>query len=120
MYSKKKVLIIDDEVDLCQLLKSYFLKKGYEVFLSHTLEDGVVKLESNDPDIIFLDNNLPDGSGWQLAVEIATERPHIYITLISGYYPQVPPMPSNAKYSVIEKPVSFTDIEKNLRVFAIA
>src|SRR6478736_4540661 len=112
MYEKKKVLIIDDEVELCQLLKSYFQKKNYEVFLSHTIKDGLENFELNKPDIVFLDNNLPDGSGWQLAPQIATESPETYITLISGYYPQVPPMPVAAKYSVIEKPVSFADIDK--------
>ena len=33
----KKVLIIDDEMDLCHLLKEYFLRKNYEVNVAHTL-----------------------------------------------------------------------------------
>ena len=120
MNDRKKVLIIDDEVDLCQLLKSYFLKKNFEVFLSHNLKDGISVLETSDPDIVFLDNNLPDGSGWQLAVQIAEQHPEIYITLISGYYPQVPPMPEKARYNVIEKPVSFSDLDKNIQQYNAA
>lgn len=115
MNDRKKVLIIDDEVELCHLLKSYFERKEYEVVITHTLKDGRDKLQSFNPDILFLDNNLPDGSGWQMAPQIALEHPTVLITLFSGYYPKVPPMPANAKYTVIEKPISFADIDKNLQ-----
>ena len=37
MSQKKKVLIIDDEVDLCLLLKTYLNRRNYEVYCSHTL-----------------------------------------------------------------------------------
>lgn len=37
----KKVLIIDDEVDFCLLLKGYFLRKKGEVYIYHTLSEGL-------------------------------------------------------------------------------
>lgn len=114
MTGKKKVLIIDDEIELCHLLKHYFLKKDFDVHISHTLKDGVSEFRGYNPDIVFLDNNLPDGSGWQLAPQIAKDSADTYIILISGYYPTLPEMPDTAKYSVIEKPVSFKDIDKSL------
>jgi len=63
MNNMKKILIIDDEKDFGLLLKD-FLTKKYEVYLSHTIEDGMKTLEEIKPDYIFLDNNLPDGLGW--------------------------------------------------------
>ena len=45
MPENKKILIIDDETDLCLLLKEYFVKKHYEVILSHTLMEGTHLLE---------------------------------------------------------------------------
>lgn len=107
-----KVLIIDDEIDLCHLLKSYFIRKNYEVYLSHTLEQGVSFLKSLNPDIVFLDNNLPDGVGWSIAPTIVKEHPDIYLNLISAYHPIMPEMPGNAKINVIEKPISLTDLDK--------
>jgi len=118
MQERKKVLIIDDEVDLCQLLKSYFIKKNYEVFLSHDLKEGATMLKTHQPGLLFLDNNLPDGSGWQMAPAIALEYPNTFITLISGYYPQLPEMPNSARYGVIEKPVSFADLDRNMEKYA--
>jgi len=109
---RRKVLIIDDEIDLCHLLKSYFLRKGYEVYLSHTLEQGLSFLRTLHPEIVFLDNNLPDGTGWSIAPKIASELPETYINLISAFHPTIPDMPLNARFSLIEKPISLTDLDK--------
>lgn len=109
---RRKVLIIDDEIDLCHLLKSYFLRNDYEVYLAHTLEQGLSFIKTLDPDILFLDNNLPDGTGWSAAPEIASQHPNIYINLISAFHPVVPPMPPQSKYRIIEKPISLTDLDR--------
>lgn len=114
MPDQKTILIIDDEIELCQLLKNYFLRKQYQVHLSHTLKDGLNALEVNEPDIVFLDNNLPDGTGWDIAPEIAANHKEIFIVLISGYHPSFPQMPTAARYKIIEKPISFSDIENSL------
>ncbi len=108
----KKVLIIDDEIDLCHLLKSYFLRKNYEVYLSHTLEQGLSFLKTLQPDIVFLDNNLPDGIGWNVAPVIAKDYPDTRINLISAFHPTLPEMPASAHFTVIEKPISLTDLDR--------
>lgn len=112
MRGQKKVLIIDDEIDLCLLLKSYFLRKNYDVHLSHSLEEGVLLVKDLEPDIVFLDNNLPDGIGWQIAPDIALASPDIHIILISAFHPDMPQMPVNAKVQMIEKPISLTDLDR--------
>ncbi|MET0391700.1 MAG: response regulator, partial [Chitinophagaceae bacterium] len=58
---KPRILIVDDEIDYCMIMKSFFRGKGYEVLLAFTLKEGLEQLESARPDILFLDNNLPDG-----------------------------------------------------------
>jgi two-component system, OmpR family, response regulator len=58
---RKRIVIIDDEEDLCLLMKSYFHALGYDVFLANTLDSGMHLLKEVSPDILFLDNNLPDG-----------------------------------------------------------
>jgi len=110
----KKVLIIDDEVDLCYLLQDYFRKKNYDVVISHTLNEGADLLKKDSVDILFLDNNLPDGIGWNLAPGIATDFPGTYIVLISAFHPSAPNMPEGAKFRMIEKPVSMADLNKHL------
>jgi DNA-binding response OmpR family regulator len=112
MPENKKILIIDDETDLCLLLKEYFVKKHYEVILSHSLSEGEHLLKDTRPDIIFLDNNLPDGFGWGLAPKIAIEFPDTYIVLVSAFHPKKPEMPSGSHFRIIEKPIKFSDLDK--------
>jgi len=59
----KTILIIDDEEDLCELLKTAPGKDKYLVDCAQTLSDADSKIRDKHPDIILLDNNLPDGSG---------------------------------------------------------
>jgi len=111
----KRVLIIDDEVDLCLLLTTYLSKKNYEVSTAHTLIDGFKKLEIFSPDILLLDNNLPDGMGWNEADNIQRKYPDLNITLISGYsrlndFNTLVPR----SVHILEKPISLIDIEKYL------
>lgn len=117
MSVEKKILIIDDETDLCLLLKDYFIRKHYNVFLSHTLKDGAQILSDVQPDILFLDNNLPDGVGWNTAPDIATSYPGTYIVLISAFHPEIPKMPENTRYKVLEKPISLLDLDSQLAFF---
>lgn len=112
MYDRRKVLIIDDEIDLCLLLKSYFLKKDYDVYVSHTLEQGISYIKTIQPGIVFLDNNLPDGIGWTMAPELSKDFPYLQIILISAFHPLVPEMQAESHFQVIEKPISFADLDK--------
>ena len=58
MSQKKKVLIIDDEVDLCTLMKRYYLRKGYQVAIAHTLQAAFQHIEEEKPTKILLDGSL--------------------------------------------------------------
>jgi DNA-binding response OmpR family regulator len=112
MADRRKILIIDDETDLCLLLKDYFVRKNYEVVVTHTLGEGKTLLYQIRPEILFLDNNLPDGTGWSNAKKFATDLPDTYIILISAFHPTKPEMPSGAKYYTIEKPISLAELDK--------
>ena len=63
--SRKKIVIIDDEEDLCHLMKTYFLELDHDVYLANTLSGGLSLIEEVSPDVVFIDNNLPDGLGWE-------------------------------------------------------
>src|SRR5690242_8563736 len=80
-----KVLIIDDEQDICFLLRNLLEKQKYDVKISHTLRDGFIKLGEYHPQILFLDINLPDGSGLELLKTIKTDYPDMKIIMISAY-----------------------------------
>jgi two-component system OmpR family response regulator len=105
-----KVLIIDDEEDLCLLIKNYLTRKRCEVFTANSLSEGLRKLNELLPDILFLDNNLPDGLGWENAEKILHQHPHIQLHLISAYNP--PQIKASIPVTrVWEKPISLRDLD---------
>jgi two-component system OmpR family response regulator len=111
----KRVLIIDDEIDLCMLIQSYLSKKNYEVHTAHSLSEGFKKLETVAPDVLLLDNNLPDGMGWKEAGNIHKKFPLMNITLISAFQmPKDLKDQLNGNIHILEKPISLNDIEKYL------
>lgn len=114
MNQKKKVLIIDDEVDACTLLQRH-LSPHYQVHCAHTLTDGLNQIDTYQPDILFLDNNLPDGLGWELSTSIVNQNPHLQVHLISAYGPPSKPGGYPPTIRVWEKPISFRQLDEQLR-----
>jgi DNA-binding response OmpR family regulator len=68
--TKQKVLVIDDEENVCELISLYFEKAGYEVTTSPDGADGIEKARQNRPDIIILDLMLPGMDGLDVCKEI--------------------------------------------------
>ena len=66
----EKILVVDDDKNICDLLKLYLDKEGYKVILAHDGEEAMVKFNSLKPDIILLDIMLPVMDGWQTCLEI--------------------------------------------------
>jgi two-component system, OmpR family, response regulator len=113
-HSVKRVLIIDDETDFCLLMKNYFVRKNYEVHIFHTLSEGMKNLDLIKPDIIFLDNNLPDGLGWEKTEYISQHFPKTRINLISAYQYDHSISERLTSVRIWEKPISLTDLNKYL------
>jgi DNA-binding response OmpR family regulator len=117
---KKKVLIIDDEVDFCLLMQFYLSKKNCDVSISHTLHDGLGLVHDKAPDIVILDNNLPDGLGWPAAKNILDAAPGVHLFLISANKPSNKDKDKggdldNLDYHVVEKPISISQIDNFLK-----
>ena len=65
-----KVLVVDDDNNICELLKLYLEKDGWSVIISHDGEEAVVKFNALKPDVVLLDIMLPELDGWQVCREI--------------------------------------------------
>lgn len=111
----KKILIVEDEFELCMLLKLHFLEKGYEVEMAYNFKDGQERVKTYNPDIVFLDNNLPDGLGWNLVKEIAAFNPAIKINLMTGNMPEDKNLADNLNLHILMKPLSKKEIDLCLR-----
>ena len=81
----KKVLIVEDEGDMCLLLN--ILLNGKEMELDHVknLSAAEEYLQNEQPSVIILDNKLPDGFGLDLIPSLKKKYPSIKIIMISGF-----------------------------------
>ena len=68
--SLEKILVVDDDKNICELLKLYLDKEGYKVILAYDGEEAVAKFNSLKPDFVLLDVMLPIMDGWQVCLEI--------------------------------------------------
>ena len=69
-----KVLIIDDDENICQILKDYFEYEGFETITAFEGEDGLKKAETENPDLIILDLMLPKLDGWELCQKLRPQN----------------------------------------------
>jgi DNA-binding response OmpR family regulator len=70
----KKILVIDDELPLRQLVKLNLTASGYEVRTATTGQEGLKLAEQEKPHLILLDIRIPDMSGWEVLIALKTNR----------------------------------------------
>lgn len=82
----KKVLIIEDEDIIIDLLKKKLLQEGYDVLIAHDGEEGLKSLRETKPDIVLLDIVMPKKSGYEVMEEMGKdpELSKIPIIIISN------------------------------------
>ena len=82
MNRKKKVLIVDDDTNICELLRLYIDKDGFDVAIANTGTQALKLFEQEKPDLIMLDIMLPELDGWQVCREIrkTSQVPIIMLT----------------------------------------
>ena len=80
--SNGKILVVDDDKNICELLRLYLENDGYTVSLAYDGESALKVFQEFRPDIILLDIMLPKMDGWQVCREIrkTSETPIIMVT----------------------------------------
>ncbi len=79
---KPKILIIEDDLDVAEMLNAYFRVQGYEVFTVNWGEDGVRSCQTVHPDLVILDIRLPDIDGYEVARRLRGDRRTAEIPII--------------------------------------
>ena len=80
--SNGKILIVDDDVNICELLRLYIQKDGFTAITANDGEQAVRLCKAETPDLILLDIMLPKLDGWQVCREIrkSSDVPIIMLT----------------------------------------
>lgn len=73
MENKPKILIVDDEENICELVRLYIEKEGFDAIIANDGQEAVAKFNKEKPDLILLDIMLPIKDGWQVCREIRSQ-----------------------------------------------
>ncbi len=83
---KKRVLVIDDDADMCVLLDRFLTNNGYEVETAHSGKKGIDKFKAGFFDIVLCDYRLGDKKdGKDILIEIKQHNPATIVLIITGY-----------------------------------
>lgn len=80
-----KILIIDDDIDMCALLSRFLTKHEYETDTAHSGHKGLAKFRENNFDIVLSDFRLGDMDGKDVLVEIKKINASTIVLIITGY-----------------------------------
>ena len=80
-----QILIIDDEAEIVHLLSRMFTRNGFAVASAGTIKDGGEIVQKEEPAIVFLDVNLPDGNGLDALERIKHQRPDTEVIMMSAF-----------------------------------
>ena len=80
-----KILIIEDDVALCNILKRFLEKNKFEVDVSYSVFEGNSKLKKSSFDIVFTDLRFPDGDGIEVLSYVKNNFPETQVVLMTSY-----------------------------------
>jgi len=107
------ILIVDDDLSLCAVLKATLSAKGYTVTVASSGEEAIVKAQQAPYDIILIDVLLPTLSGLETFLRIRDANPHAVVIMMTAYRFEVAELVEQAlrqsAYVCLYKPL---DVEK--------
>ena len=122
MSDKKKILIVEDEPDLVEMLSVFFGESGFDTITAYDGHEGFIKAENEKPDLITLDISMPGESGVKMYRNLinsdkAKNIPVIIITAapaeLKGFIKRMKSFPDPAGY--FEKPVDRDELLSKIK-----
>ena len=80
-----KILVVDDEIEICLLVTRYLEKMGFDATYALSIADALSKTSMMSYDLLFVDLNLADGSGYDLINTLQNSNVTSKIIIISAY-----------------------------------
>ena len=103
---KRSVLIVDDETEICILLAGIIRKKNVQADYVHSIADAKDTIRQWEPQLLFLDINLPDGNGIEFLAELNKKHPKMKVVVISAFDLLREKAYANGAFRFLPKPFS--------------
>lgn len=110
-----RVLVVDDEVEICLLVTQYLRKLGYDVTYSLSIAEAMGKISAAPFDLLFVDLNLSDGSGYDVIKALQESNAQTKVIVISAYDNERPRALQKGAALFLAKPFSKKSIDESLQ-----
>ena len=84
-FPHRKILVIDDETDLLELMRDVLEEENYQVFCASNGADGILLNEQKNPDLIVLDLRMPEMDGIETLRNIRKADDNVIVVILTGY-----------------------------------
>ena len=79
-----KILIVDDEPEIVEILADLLVQKGYDIAKAYSQAEARIQIKEYAPSLVLLDIKLPDGDGVTFLKEIKGVSPKLEVIMITG------------------------------------
>lgn len=79
-----KLLVVDDENEICEFLKSFFEERNYTVSVATSGEDALEAMKQEKPQVVLLDIKMPGMDGVQALREMKTKYPKVKVIMVTA------------------------------------
>ncbi len=110
-----KVLVVDDELDICMMVTKHLKNAQFETDYAHTVKDAFVKLTTSRYELVMLDLNLPDGTGYDVMSFLKKSDSQSSIIVISAYDSEVSDIMDKGASLFIAKPFTIKAVNGALK-----
>jgi len=112
---RKKILVVDDDPVLVEMLQSGLHRSGYEVVIARQGKEAIKKVCEEKPNLVVLDVMLPDMDGTEVATILRENQetqniPIIYITVLIGKANSAEQNPQGSNTVVLGKPFDLNEL----------
>ena len=108
-----KIMVIDDELEICHILKEFLEGLGYQVITAQSGAEGLRLISQNIVDVLILDLNIPGMHGLEILKKVKASYPDISVIILTGF-PSINSAVESMKlgaYDYLVKPIDFKRLE---------
>ena len=114
----ERILVVDDEIETCNLLSEFLTRKKYEVNVATSGQEAISKIESDKPKVVLLDIRMPGMDGMEVLRRIKERHKDIAVIMITAVKDEAIGKKSLklGAYDYITKPLDLEYLEKVLSI----
>lgn len=107
----KTLMIVDDELQICQLLSRFFSSLGFRTLSIQSGREALEMLDAQSPDYLLLDVRMPDLSGLEVLKQAKARHPDLRVIMVTGLSDDAVAREALrcGASDVVTKPIAFTD-----------